>query len=76
MSNMPEPKSVEYCEWFYDDLDDYYHTPCGTAFVFNEGGCKENNAKFCHHCGKPIKETKVKKKDYRGRYHGMLKNGV
>lgn len=33
-----------------------YDTECGNYFVFNEGNCAENDAKFCQYCGGSIAE--------------------
>lgn len=49
----PKPK----CIWALDDDDSgCWQTDCSNAFIFNEGGCKENNFKFCPYCGKTLKE--------------------
>jgi hypothetical protein len=41
----------EVCRWKYDDMDDYWEASCGATWVFNEGGLKENDAKYCPKCG-------------------------
>ena len=41
------------CIWKPDN-DGVYETSCGESFVFNDGGPKENGARFCLHCGKPL----------------------
>ena len=46
----------QYCEWKYDEDDDFYETSCDHGFYFGEGDVKENNIKFCPYCGKIIKE--------------------
>lgn len=38
------------CEWKPDD-DGTFWTGCDQAFVFNEGGPKDNDMKFCPYCG-------------------------
>lgn len=38
------------CEW-RSDADEVWHTECGHAFVFTEGGPEENSAEFCQYCG-------------------------
>jgi hypothetical protein len=43
---------VTHCGW--TEEDDYWHTGCGEAFTFTEGGPKENNFKYCYSCGKKI----------------------
>jgi len=48
-----------FCRWTYDDLYDYFSTSCKHEFSFNEGGLQENNVRFCHHCGKRVKEVKA-----------------
>ena len=41
------------CIW-KPDKDGVYETSCGESFVFCDGGPKENGARFCMHCGKPL----------------------
>jgi hypothetical protein len=41
------------CTWLADDMG-AWETSCGVTWEFNDGGPKENNAVFCHHCGKRI----------------------
>lgn len=43
------------CAW-EEDADGTWHSACGKAWAFTEGGPTENGAHFCHHCGKPIDE--------------------
>ena len=48
------------CEWSKDDDDfeiDVWHSDCGVAWEFTEGGPKENHYIYCHGCGKRIKEV-------------------
>lgn len=45
------------CIW-KEDFDGNWETDCDELFVFNEGGPKENNMKFCCYCGKPLGERK------------------
>jgi len=47
---------MKQCTWTYDDLEDFWETACGEAFVISEGTLEENNFRFCPFCGKPIKE--------------------
>jgi rRNA maturation endonuclease Nob1 len=42
------------CEWTYDDYCDHWDTGCLRAFVFVDGGVKENEMNFCPFCGKKI----------------------
>ncbi len=44
------------CQWSPDsDFDiDAWHTSCGRAFCFTEGGPADNGADFCHGCGHPV----------------------
>lgn len=37
------------CEWSWDDY--CWETACGNAFVFENDGPTENQAKFCQYCG-------------------------
>ena len=41
------------CIWKPDN-DGVYETSCGESFVFTADGPKENGARFCLHCGKPL----------------------
>lgn len=46
------------CTWTQEDdfdMPGVYHTSCGEMWSFTEGGIKENNTKFCPHCGGGIK---------------------
>ena len=47
------------CKWkFHDDeYGDYWETECGQSWCYNEGDLKDNGVKFCHSCGKEIKEV-------------------
>jgi hypothetical protein len=47
----------EVCEWTYDDCDDKWDSSCGMSWQFMDGGPKENNVTFCHHCGCEVKEA-------------------
>lgn len=49
------------CIWTRDEFGDpdFYETSCGQEFTFNEGTASDNGVKFCHHCGKPMREVKV-----------------
>lgn len=46
-------RAAKVCEWKQDtDYEtEIWHTSCGEAFVFNEGGPDENFLKFCCYCG-------------------------
>ena len=47
------------CTWTQEDdfdMPGVYHTSCGEMWSFTEGGIKENNTKFCPHCGGGIKQ--------------------
>jgi hypothetical protein len=48
-----EPAGVveKTCTWTLDEIDGYWQTECGEAWVFSEGGPSENGQNFCHHCG-------------------------
>jgi hypothetical protein len=48
----------EECRWTHDATeweDIKWDTDCGEAFVFIDGGPKENKVKFCCYCGRPVK---------------------
>ncbi len=49
-----EPSS---CNWA-PDADNWengvWHSSCGDAWIFIEGGPAENQVKFCQGCGKPV----------------------
>lgn len=50
-------KDKNFCIWEYNDIDDFYKTPCNNSgYAFNEGNLKENKFKFCPYCGRVIKE--------------------
>lgn len=48
------------CNWqqpSYDHFEaNYWDTDCGESWAITEGTPTENGMKFCHGCGKPIKE--------------------
>lgn len=46
-------RAAKVCEWKQDtDYEtEIWHTSCGEAFVFNDGGPDENFLKFCCYCG-------------------------
>ena len=48
------------CNWrqpTYDHSDaNYWDADCGKSWAITEGTPTENGMKFCHGCGKPIKE--------------------
>lgn len=52
----------EKCDWYEDGEDSFWQTSCGHAWEFNEGGPKENGAKFCMYCGNPIKASRLSPK--------------
>lgn len=45
--------AVSHCLWVQDS-DGVWQTNCGVSFEFNSGLPKDNNANFCHNCGKPL----------------------
>jgi hypothetical protein len=56
----PQP-TVERCVW-RRDADGVYETDCDNAFCFEDGGARENRARFCMYCGKPIVEERARAK--------------
>ena len=52
--------TAEVCNWSqptYSDAEcNAWKTDCGEYWAITEGTPTENNMKFCHGCGKPIKE--------------------
>ncbi len=48
-------------EWKIDDYggDEPWHTQCGNAYIFLDGGPLENGATFCCYCGKPLIEQRT-----------------
>ena len=46
------------CMWRQQDPEHYgvgtYETSCGHLFSFVDGGCAENEARFCQYCGGEI----------------------
>lgn len=52
------------CNWSLTDDDNMiYESACGEAWVFNDGGPKENNVRFCQGCGKPVNLFGITAKD-------------
>ena len=43
------------CEWSHEESDGFWESSCGDAWRFDDGGPKENNMHFCHHCGKTLR---------------------
>ena len=50
------------CEWLQDD-DGIYHSFCGDAFTFFDGGPKENSMKFCCYCGGKLVTPSTERKE-------------
>jgi hypothetical protein len=42
------------CRWTEEEFGEYWESACGETWSFTDGGPAENNARFCHGCGKPI----------------------
>ena len=44
------------CEWLQEDGEEcyYWETSCGTSFMFESDGPKENGFNFCHKCGSKL----------------------
>lgn len=57
-----EPRPVPTCDW-QEDADGIWETSCGEAWVCTEGTPAENNMKFCHSCGKHLKEHRYAEPD-------------
>ena len=51
--SQPIETGHEWCVWQADD-EGTYETSCGQAFVFTCDGPRENGARFCMYCGKPL----------------------
>ena len=49
------PDSIATCEW-REDADGIWETACGEAWQCTEGTPVENDMKYCHSCGKHLKE--------------------
>ncbi|MCY1304998.1 Restriction alleviation protein Lar [compost metagenome] len=47
---------AEKCQWT-SDSGFVWHSSCGVAWSFHEGGPVENGMLFCHSCGKPLEEV-------------------
>lgn len=56
------PRPVPTCDW-QEDSDGIWETSCGEAWVCTEGTPAENNMKFCHSCGKHLKEHRYAEPD-------------
>ena len=46
--------TAEGCKWTEDSSGEYWESACGETWTFLDGGPSENNARFCHGCGKTI----------------------
>jgi hypothetical protein len=46
------------CTWEWDECCDTYETTCGKSWILLEGDCRENDVKYCHNCGLPVKEDR------------------
>ena len=54
----PAPAQAAVCTWTLNDFDgNNYKTQCGNLFEYNDGGPKENDAKYCCYCGLTLKAT-------------------
>jgi hypothetical protein len=42
------------CRWTEEEYGEYWESACGETWSFTDGGPAENNARFCHGCGKPL----------------------
>lgn len=56
------PDSIATCEW-REDEDGIWETACGEAWQCTEGTPAENDMKFCHSCGKHLKEHRYAEPD-------------
>lgn len=56
------PRPVPTCDW-QEDADGIWETSCGEAWVCTDGTPAENNMKFCHSCGKHLKEHRYAEPD-------------
>ncbi len=45
------------CTW--QEIEEYWETDCGNAFVFDVGGPTENKVRFCCYCGRKLKERRL-----------------
>ena len=51
----PVPTSL--CPWRLEDLHgNLWKSDCGVSFVLTDDSPIDNGMKFCHSCGKPLKE--------------------
>ena len=48
---------LQLCKWEFDKWDEAYETDCGQYWVFTDGGPAENNVRFCHYCGRKVREV-------------------
>ena len=55
------PVPTAECVWTIDEFGDpdFYETSCGQTFAFIDGTASDNGVKFCHYCGKPMREVKA-----------------
>lgn len=43
------------CAWTHDLGEDTWDSVCGERWMFDDGGPRENNVRFCHGCGKRVR---------------------
>lgn len=46
------------CNWYQEEINDYFESDCGVQFTLFDGMPSENNMNFCHKCGKKLIEHK------------------
>lgn len=61
--------SERQCLWTHDECHDAWDTACGEKWQFNDGGPRENGARFCMYCGGEImlrdsEQRKAKRERY------------
>lgn len=56
------------CRWDQDCTGSWV-TDCGYEFVFNDGTPRDNHARFCMYCGKPLRFTSYRDPSHRASGH-------
>jgi hypothetical protein len=45
--------SKSFCDWTEDR--EYWAAACGQLWAFVDGGPEDNNVRYCHYCGRPVR---------------------
>ena len=53
-----ERRETPDCIWTYDEAYEKYDTNCGASWQFIDGRVRENGVRYCHKCGRCVREAK------------------